>query len=56
MAMVIRAPRRPVRRAGERSRSADCRASRDGYDLVDLGPQAQDKAGDPVILWGEVCP
>lgn len=23
---------------------------------VDLGPQAQDKAGDPVILWGEGLP
>ncbi len=56
MAMVIRAPRRLVASAGERSRSADCRASRDGYVCVDLGPQAQDKAGDPVILWVKVCP
>jgi alanine racemase len=23
---------------------------------VDLGPQAQDKAGDPVVLWGEGLP
>ncbi len=56
MAMVIRAPRRPVRQCCERSRSADCRARGDGYDLRRLGPQAQDKAGDPVILWGEGFP
>jgi alanine racemase len=23
---------------------------------VDLGPEAQEKAGDPVILWGEGLP
>jgi len=23
---------------------------------VDLGPEAQDKSGDPVVLWGEDLP
>ena len=57
MAMWLSA-RRAVRYASAGERSQVPIVGRVAMDMicVDLGPQAQDKAGDPVILWGEGLP